>query len=67
MKTYRSKEMKEAYNEGGYREHYAMENGNRTIAYINGHKCFKFTYSEYLEYQDGNGVTYDTIRKCWVD
>ena len=67
MKTYRSKEMKEADNEGGYRERYAMDYGNRRIVYINGHKCFKFTYSEYLEYQDGNGATYDTIRKCWVD
>lgn len=30
MKTYRSKEMKEAYNEGGYRERYAMDYGNKT-------------------------------------
>lgn len=34
MKTYRSKEMKEAYNEGGYRERYAMDYGNRRIVYI---------------------------------
>lgn len=67
MKTYRSKEMKEAYDKGGFRERYAMENGNKTIVYINGHKCFKFTYSKHLEYQDGNGVMYDTIQKCWID
>lgn len=60
-------EMIEAYNNGGYRERYAMENGNRTIVYINGRKCFKFTYSNKKEYQDANGATYDTVRKSWIN
>lgn len=67
MKNYRSKEMKTAYKVGGYRERYAMEHGNKTTVYINGHKCFKFTHSEYLEYQDWNGATYDTVTGKWID
>lgn len=67
MRNYKSKEMKEAYKVGGYRECYAMEHGNKQIIYINGHKCFKFTYSKCLEYQDGNGATYDTVAGKWID
>lgn len=67
MKNYKSIEMKEAYNNGGYRERYAMENGNKAVIYINGHKCFKFTYSTRKEYQDANGATYDTVRKAWIN
>lgn len=67
MKNYKSPEMKEAYKNGGYREHYAMENGNKTIVYVAGRKCFKFTYSNKKEYQDANGATYDTVRKSWID
>lgn len=67
MKNYKSMEMKEAYNKGGYRERYAMENGNKSIIYINGNKCFKFTYLANKEYQDANGAIYDTIRKAWIN
>lgn len=67
MKSYRSQEMRTAYKTGGYRERYAMEHGNKTTVYINGHKCLKFTYSERLEYQDGNGATYDTVAGKWID
>lgn len=66
MKQFKSAEIKEAYNNGGYRERYAMENGNKTIIYINGQKCFKFTYSLNLEYQDANGAIYNTSTKTWV-
>ena len=65
MKTYKSAEMRKAYQEAGARERYAMENGNKTVLYIGGHKCFKFTYSKYDKYQDANGAIYDTVSKCW--
>lgn len=63
---FRSEEMKTAYNNGGYRERYAMENGNKATVHVNGHKCFKFTYSRLNEYQDANGALYDTVAKKWV-
>lgn len=62
-----SKIMIEAYEKAGFRERYAMDNGNRSTVYINGHKCYKFTYSKYNEYQDANGAIYDTVYKCWID
>ena len=67
MRTYRSEAMRKAYETAGARERYAMENGNKTTIYVRGHKCFKFTYSVNLEYQDGNGATYDTITESWID
>ena len=67
MKRYNSAEMKKAYESAGYRERYAMEHGNRTTVYINGHKCVKFTYSIANKYQDANGATYDTVRGAWID
>lgn len=67
MKQFRSIEMREAYNNGGYRERYAMENGNKTITYRNGQKCFKFTYSPNEEYQDANGAIYNTVMKSWIN
>ena len=67
MKNHKSDEMKNAYAVAGFRERYAMENGNRATVYINGHKCIKFTYSEFIEYQDANGATYDTVRESWID
>lgn len=66
MKRYKNKEMITAYGKGGYRERFAMENGNKTEIYVNGHKCFKFTYSKRKEYQDANGATYDTVTKSWI-
>lgn len=63
---YRSVEMMTVYERGGYRERFAMENGNKTEIYVNGHKCFKFTYSTRNEYQDANGATYDTVVKTWI-
>lgn len=67
MKNFRSPEMKTAYENGGYRERYAMENGNKGMLYINGHKCYKYTYSTSKEYQDANGATYDTVTRSWID
>ena len=64
---YKSLEMQEAYNNAGFRERYAMENGNKTIIYINGCKCWKFTYSSRAKYQDANGAIYNTNTKRWVN
>lgn len=64
---FNSEELKKAYTVGGWRERYAMENGNKTVVYINGHKCYKYTYSKHREYQDANGATFDTVRGCWID
>lgn len=64
---FRSKERETAYYLGGWRERYAMENGNAATVYVNGHKCLKFTYNRLKEYQDANGATYDTIKKQWID
>ena len=64
---FNSQELKKAYTVGGWRERYAMENGNKTVIYINGHKCYKYTYSANKEYQDANGATFDTVRGCWIN
>ena len=66
-KTMIAETTKKAYESAGFRERYAMEHGNRTTVYINGHKCIKFTYSEFIEYQDANGATFDTVRGAWID
>lgn len=64
---FNSEELKKAYTVGGWRERYAMENGNKTVVYIGGHKCYKYTYSKSKEYQDANGATFDTVRGEWID
>lgn len=64
---FNSEELKKAYTVGGWRERYAMENGNKTVVYINGHKCYKYTYSAHKKYQDANGATFDTVRGCWIN
>lgn len=61
-----SKEMQEARAAAGWRENYAIEHGNKTVIYVNGEKCLKFTYSKFAEYQDANGAIYNTVRRCWV-
>lgn len=65
--NFRSEEKRTAYNNAGFRERYAMEHGNATTVYINGHKCIKYTYSKAAPYQDANGATYDTIKKQWIN
>jgi hypothetical protein len=55
------------YQTAGYRERYAMDNGNRSIRYIRGHKCYVYNYSADVEYQDANGATYDTVTKQWIN
>ena len=67
IKRYKNPDMIAAYNSAGVREKFAMENGNKAVVYVNDHKCFKFTYSARIEYQDANGALYDTIEKRWRD
>lgn len=67
MKKYRSLLMRQAYKTGGYRERYAMENGHKSEILVNGNICYKFTYSIYNAFQDGNGATFDTARGRWID
>lgn len=57
----------EQFIKAGYRERYAIKNGNVNIIYINGHRCKKYTYSEDNEYQDANGATYDMVTKEWIN
>ena len=64
--NFKSDTIKKAYNAAGFRERYAMENGNRATIYINGHKCIKFTYSTSKEYQDANGAIFDTVTGQWI-
>lgn len=63
---YKSEEMKKAYSTSGFRERYAMENGNKTIIYISGRRCIKFSYDNKRKYQDANGATFDTVRGVWI-
>lgn len=64
---FKSIEKQTAYNAGGWRERYAMEHGNASTVYINGHKCIKYTYSKAASYQDANGATYNTTTKQWIN
>ena len=57
----------EQFLKAGYRERYAIKNGKKNIKYINGHKCYVYTYSTDEEYQDANGATYDTVTKNWIN
>lgn len=65
--NFKSSEKQTAYNVGGWRERYAMENGHATTIYINGDKCIKYTYSKYAPYQDANGAIYNTAKKQWIN
>lgn len=64
---FNSIELQKAYNAGGFRERYAMEHGNKSVIYVHGEKCYKYTYSTKLEYQDANGATYNTVRGSWIN
>lgn len=61
------KEEDEMQQSAGYREKYAMYNGQSEVITINNHRCYKFTYSENHEYQDANGATFDTVTKTWIN
>ena len=63
----KSSETMKAYAAAGFRERYAMKHGNKSVIFVNGHKCLKYTYSKHKEYQDANGATFDTVRGVWID
>lgn len=65
--THKTAAMREAYENGGFRERYAMDFGKRETVTIRKHRCWKFTYSEKDTYQDGNGAIYDTVTKQWIN
>ena len=50
----------------GWREKYAMKNGNKNVKYVNGRVLYVWTYSKYREYQDANGATFDATNGRWV-
>ena len=62
----RKGEMVHAYAVAGYRERYAMDNGNKSVRYEDGRTLWRFTYSKYKEYQDANGATYYVEGRRWV-
>lgn len=55
-----------AWNKAGNREKFAMQNGNKVIIYLLGHKCWRYTYSKYEPYQGANGATFDTVTQTWI-
>lgn len=58
----------DAWMQGGWRERYAMENGNRTIQKDSrGHVFWIYTYDEDRDYQDANGSAYDVTEGRWRD
>lgn len=67
MQTHKSPVLAHAYSIGGAREKFAIDNGRLTIFYLHDEKCYKFTYSKDIEYQDANGATYNTVTKTWID
>ena len=58
---------KEAYDAGGYRERYAMDNGTMKIRTVSGHRLWIFRYSNDDPYQDANGATFDCKTKTWIN
>ena len=67
MRTQKSAALREAYENGGFRERYAMDFGKKEQITVRGHRCWKFTYSEKDSYQDANGAVYDTAAKQWIN
>lgn len=61
------REYEEMYNSGGFRERYALNNGEKKEVYIRNHKCYRFFYPASHEYQDANGAIYDTVTKKWIN
>ena len=59
--------MRIAKQTAGWREKYAMKNGNKN-AFIDhrGHTIWRYTYSKYREYQDANGAMFDVTERRWV-
>lgn len=59
-------EEKIAYELGGYREKYAMDNGTRETQIMNGKEVWVYRYDTEREYQDANGATYIPTERRWI-
>ena len=57
---------RKAYEQGGFREKYAMDHSKRKIEYWNGLEVWRYFYDKADEYQDANGATYEVKGKRWV-
>ena len=55
-----------AYQQGGFRERYAMDNGNEKEVEFGGDRCLRYDYDKNDPYQDANGAMYDIDRGCWI-
>lgn len=60
------RDLEYAYKTAGYREKYAMANGNKSVRYEAGKTLWRFTYNKYDKYQDANGATYYVEGRRWV-
>ena len=68
---FKAKEMREriremAYQQGGFRERYAMDNGNEKEVEFGGDTCLRYDYDKNDPYQDANGAMYDIDRGRWI-
>lgn len=68
MREYKpkSEERREMWTRAGWRERYAMKNGNARKVCDGGRVLVVFTYSKFDNYQDANGATWDTTRRAWI-
>lgn len=55
-----------AYEKGGFRERYAMDNGTEKIVEYGGHKCLRYDYDHNDPYQDANGAMWDMTKGTWI-
>ena len=62
----REKEKVKAYEVGGWRERYAMDNGIEVWVEYGGDRCVKFVYDKNDPYQDANGAMWDADRGKWI-
>lgn len=56
-----------AFTTAGWREKYAINNGKQIYTTINNDRCIIYKYSNRLEYQDGNGATYNITTGKWIN
>ena len=60
------KQRSKAYEAGGFRERYAMDNGTENVIRFNDHVCLRYDYDHNDPYQDANGAMWDTKRQAWI-
>ena len=60
------KEKAKAYEAGGWRERYAIDNGVAIIVEYEKDVCMEFVYDKNDPYQDANGAMWDIDRGKWI-